>query len=275
MGEANIVEAEHVYMRFNLAKEKVDNLKEYFIRWIKRQKVSFNEFYALRDVSFSIKKGESFAIIGENGCGKSTLLKVISGIYAPTRGSIRINGTIAPLIELGAGFDMDLTARENIFLNGAVLGYDKRFIESHFQEIMDFAELWDFVDVPVKNFSSGMVARLGFSIATIVVPDILIVDEILAVGDFMFQQKCEKKMSDMLAGGTTLIFVSHSIEQVRGLCKKAVWLKHGIVQLVGDVNEVCDAYVKDMENGGKGLITVENFNRAHAAMGTFKAERDE
>lgn len=257
--EINIVEVHDVSMRFNLAKQKVDSLKEYMVKFLKKQ-LLFDEFYALRKISFSIKKGESFAIIGENGCGKSTLLKVISGIFAPTNGSVKVSGNIAPLIELGAGFDMDLTARENIFLNGAVLGYDTAFMEQHYQEIMDFAELWDFADVPVKNFSSGMVARLGFSIATVVVPDILIVDEILSVGDFMFQQKCERKMQDMIDQGATLIFVSHSTEQVKKLCKKAVWLKHGILQLCGDAEEVCDAYVRDMESGGKGLVHLEDLS---------------
>ncbi len=251
--EDYIVEVKDVSMRFNLSKEKVDNLKEYVVKFLKRQ-LLFDEFYALRNVSFSVKRGEPFAIIGENGCGKSTLLKVISGIFYPTQGSVTVRGSVAPLIELGAGFDMDLTARENIFLNGAVLGYDTAFMEQKFQEIMDFAELWDFVDVPVKNFSSGMVARLGFSIATVVVPDILIVDEILSVGDFMFQQKCERKMQEMIDQGATLIFVSHSSQQVKRLCKKAVWLKHGVVQMVGDAAEVSDAYVHDMETGGHGLV---------------------
>lgn len=249
-----IVEIRNVSMRFNLSKEKVDNLKEYVVKFIKHQ-LLFDEFYALRNVSFSVKRGEPFAIIGENGCGKSTLLKVISGIFYPTEGSVSVGGSVAPLIELGAGFDMDLTARENIFLNGAVLGYDTAFMEEKFNEIMDFAELWDFIDVPVKNFSSGMVARLGFSIATVVVPDILIVDEILSVGDFMFQQKCERKMQEMIEQGATLIFVSHSSEQVKKLCKKAVWLKHGVVQMIGDAAEVSDAYIHDMETGGHGLVT--------------------
>lgn len=252
--EDHIVEVRNVSMRFNLSKEKVDNLKEYVVKFLKHQ-LLFDEFYALRNVSFSVKRGEPFAIIGENGCGKSTLLKVISGIFYPTEGSVHVHGSVAPLIELGAGFDMDLTARENIFLNGAVLGYDTAFMEEKFDEIMDFAELWDFIDVPVKNFSSGMVARLGFSIATVVVPDILIVDEILSVGDFMFQQKCERKMQEMIEQGATLIFVSHSSDQVKKLCKKAIWLKHGVVQMIGDATEVSDAYIHDMETGGHGLVS--------------------
>ena len=247
-----------VSMRFNLSRERIDNAKEYAIKKLKKQ-IHFDEFYALRNVSFSIEKGDSFAIIGENGCGKSTLLKTISGIYYPTTGSVTVDGTISPLIELGAGFDMDLTARENIYLNGAVLGCSKEFINEHFNEIMDFAELWDFVDVPLKNFSSGMVARLGFSIATTTVPDILIVDEILAVGDMNFQKKCQEKMSEMLSRGTTLLFVSHDINQVKALCRHAVWINHGIVQMVGDAETVADAYVRDMtENGGKGIVSLED-----------------
>ena len=247
-----------VSMRFNLSRERVDNAKEYFVKKLKKQ-LSFDEFYALRNVSFSVEKGDAFAIIGENGCGKSTLLKAISGIYYPSTGSVKVEGTISPLIELGAGFDMDLTARENIYLNGAVLGRSKEFINEHFNEIMDFAELWDFVDVPLKNFSSGMVARLGFSIATVTVPDILIVDEILAVGDINFQRKCQEKMQQMLSGGTTLLFVSHDINQIKSLCRHAIWLNHGIVQMIGDAETVADAYTKDMiENGGKGIVHLED-----------------
>ena len=245
-------------MRFNLSREKIDNAKEDAIKKLKKQ-IQFDEFYALRNVSFTVKKGDAFAIIGENGCGKSTLLKAISGIYYPTTGSVSVEGTISPLIELGAGFDMDLTAKENIYLNGAVLGRSKEFIDEHFEEIMDFAELWDFVNVPLKNFSSGMIARLGFSIATTTVPDILIVDEILAVGDINFQKKCEEKMEKMLSGGTTLLFVSHDINQVKKLCRHAVWLNKGVVQMVGDATEVADAYVKDMtENGGRGIVHIED-----------------
>lgn len=231
-----------VSMRFNLAKEHVDSLKEYVVKLLKRQ-LMFEEFYALRDISFEIKKGESFAIIGANGSGKSTLLKVISGIFAPTAGSVSTEGTIVPLIELGAGFDMDLTARENIFLNGAVLGYEKKFMEQKYDEIVAFSQLEHFIDVPVKNFSSGMAARLGFAIATMVVPDILIVDEVLSVGDFEFQQRCERRIREMLENGTTLIFVSHSIDQVKKLCKKAIWIKNGEMQMVGDTQAVCEAYL--------------------------------
>ena len=208
------IEIDHVTIRFNMASEKVDNLKEYIIKLIKKELI-FQEFLAVKDVSFKIKRGEAWALIGMNGSGKSTLLKAISGILKPYKGSITVHGEIAPLIELGAGFDSNLTARENIYLNGTVLGHSKKFMDDHFDEIVDFAELHDFLDTPIKNFSSGMSARLGFSIATMVKPEILIVDEILAVGDFLFQQKCMERMSHMLEGGTTLLFVSHNIETVK------------------------------------------------------------
>ena len=189
-----------------------------------------------------VKAGESLALIGVNGSGKSTLLKVIAGVMEPTRGTVQVNGSIAPMIELGAGFDMELTARENIFLNGAVLGHDEKFMAEHFDSIIDFAELRDFVDVPVKNFSSGMIARLGFAIATEVPADLLIVDEVLAVGDFRFQEKCRERMQKMLSGGTTLLFVSHSAAQVRELCQKALWLEHGKIKAYGLADEVCKEY---------------------------------
>lgn len=239
-----IIDVHHVDMRFNLAKERIDTVKEYFLKALKHQ-LMFQEFYALKDINLLIRKGESVALIGANGSGKSTLLKCIAGVLYPTVGSIKVRGSIAPLIELGAGFDLDLTARENIYLNGAVLGHDRAFMDEHFQEIVDFAELWDFVDVPVKNFSSGMVARLGFSIATEVRADILIVDEVLSVGDFRFQEKCRKRMTEMMSGGTTLLFVSHSTQQVRQLCQKAVWLKNGKTQMIGEADAVCRAYESD------------------------------
>ena len=216
-----IIKVDHVTMRFNLAEEKTDTLKEYLLKMAKGT-LHFNEFYALKDVSFEVNRGESVALIGSNGSGKSTLLKIIAGVMYPTKGGVQVNGSIAPLIELGAGFDMDLTARENIYLNGAVLGFDRDFMNAHFDEIVEFSELKEFLDVPVKNFSSGMVARLGFSIATIVTADILVVDEILAVGDFRFQEKCKQRMRDLLAKGTTLLFVSHSANQVKELCSKVV-----------------------------------------------------
>ena len=236
-----IIEVKNVSMRFNLATERTDTIKEYFVKLLKGQ-LMFNEFYALKDVSLTVRRGEAVALIGANGSGKSTLLKCIAGVLYPTTGSIEVRGSIAPLIELGAGFDPELTARENIYLNGAVLGHDRKFMDEHFQSIVDFAELWEFIDVPVKNFSSGMVARLGFAIATEVSADILVVDEILAVGDFRFQQKCKERMANMMKCGTTLLFVSHSEEQVKELCQKAILLEKGRVQLFGDVNEVSNAY---------------------------------
>ena len=197
MKELPIIEVKNVSMRFNLATEKTDTIKEYVVKLLKHQ-LMFNEFYALKNVSLTVNKGEAVALIGANGSGKSTLLKCIAGVLYPTVGSIEVRGSIAPLIELGAGFDMDLTARENIYLNGAVFGHDRAFMDKHFKSIVDFAELWEFIDVPVKNFSSGMVARLGFSIATEVHADILVVDEILSVGDYRFQEKCKERMNDML-----------------------------------------------------------------------------
>ena len=237
------VEVNNVTIRFNMASEQVDNLKEYVIKLIKKELI-FQEFLAVKDVSFKVKKGEAWALIGVNGSGKSTMLKAISGILKPYKGSITVNGEVAPLIELGAGFDPNLTARENIYLNGTVLGHSKKYMDEHFDEIVDFAELWDFLDTPIKNFSSGMTARLGFSVATMVAPDILICDEILAVGDYLFQQKCMERMNRMLSGGTTLLFVSHTIDTVRKLCDHAIWLDHGVAKMAGEVNEVCDAYMK-------------------------------
>lgn len=230
-----------VYVRFNMASERVDNIKEYVIKLLKRQ-LLFQEFIALKGISFDVRAGESWGFIGSNGSGKSTLLKTISGILKPYKGSVTVNGSISPLIELGAGFDGNMTARENVFLNGCVLGYSESFIREKFDEIIDFAEVRDFLDVPLKNFSSGMAARLGFSIATTVKPDILICDEVLAVGDFKFQEKCEKRMNELLSGGTTLLFVSHSAEQVKRMCKKAIWIDHGEMKMIGDASEVCEAY---------------------------------
>lgn len=230
-----------VWIRFNLASERVDNIKEYVIKILKRQ-LMFQEFMALKGISFEVKAGESWGFVGTNGSGKSTLLKTISGILKPYKGTVQVNGTISPLIELGAGFDGNLTARENIFLNGSVLGYSEKFLKEKFDEIVDFAELRDFLDVPIKNFSSGMAARLGFAIATTVKPDILICDEVLAVGDFKFQEKCEQRMNELLSGGTTLLFVSHSIEQVKRMCQKAIWIDHGEMKMIGNAEEVCNAY---------------------------------
>ena len=216
-------------------------MKEYFLAAV-QGKLQFEEFYALRDVSFDVEKGDCYGLIGLNGSGKSTLLKVISGVFKPSQGSTVVHGTIAPLIELGAGFDMDLTARENIYLNGTVLGMTPKYIDSKFDEIVEFSELRDFLDVPLKNYSSGMVSRIAFSIATVTKPDVLIADEILSVGDFLFQEKCEKRMNELMGGGTTVILVSHSIDQIERLCNRVTWLEKGRVRMTGDVQTVCDAY---------------------------------
>lgn len=240
-----IIKVKDATVRFNMASEKIDNLKEYFVKLVKRE-LLFQEFFALQDVSFEVKRGEAWGLVGVNGSGKSTLLKLICGILKPYQGYVEINGSIAPLIELGAGFDGELTATENIYLNGAVLGYSKAFMDSHYDEIVEFAELRDFMNMPIKNYSSGMAARLGFAIATIVRPEILIVDEVLAVGDAAFQEKCQRRMQEMLAGGTTLLFVSHAIEDVRALCDHALWLQKGKMMRKGEVNEVCDAYMRSL-----------------------------
>lgn len=241
-----MIDVNEVSMRFNLGIEKGFSLKQWFVDIGKRKKKNKSEFWALKNVNFKINKGEVVGFIGSNGAGKSTLLKVVAGVMKPTKGSVKAYGNICPMIELGAGFDMDLTARENIYLNGAVMGYSKELIDSKFDEIVNFSELKDFLDVPVKNFSSGMVARLAFSIATIVEPEILIVDEILSVGDLAFQAKSEAKMMQMIGGGTTVLFVSHSIEQIKKMCERIIWIEHGIVQKIGG-KEVCDEYIEFME----------------------------
>ena len=243
MDNKYIIDVDHATVRFNLASESVDNLKEYVIKLLKKE-LLFQEFLALKDVSLKVKKGEAWGIIGTNGSGKSTMLKLISGILEPYKGSVSVDGTIAPLSELGAGLDMKLTARENIFLDGTLLGHSKKFMEEHFDEIVDFAELWDFLDVPLKNYSSGMQARIGFAIATMVQPDILIVDEILSVGDYKFQQKCMERMSNMLKNGSTFLYVSHSIEDIKRMCTHALWLDKGNAVMSGNAQEVCDAYMK-------------------------------
>lgn len=236
-----IIDVNKVFMRFNLAEEKTDSIKEYFVKLVSG-KLHFNEFYALKNVSFQVRPGEAVALIGKNGSGKSTMLKILAGVLYPSAGTVKVNGTIAPLIELGAGFDLELTAEENIYMNGAILGHDRKFMDQHFQEIVDFSELGEFIHVPLKNFSSGMIARLGFSIATIVRADILIVDEVLAVGDFRFQEKCHRKIAQLLEGGTTLLFVSHNAAQVKALCPKAIWLDHGQVMAFGATEEVYRMY---------------------------------
>ena len=219
----------------------MDSIKEYCLRMLKG-KLLYNDFVALDDISFDIQKGDILGLIGFNGAGKSTLLKILAGVLQPTMGTVKVKGKIAPLIEVGAGFDPELTARENVYLNGAVLGYSRSFLESKFDEIIDFAELGEFVDVPVKNFSSGMYARLGFSIATVVKPDILIVDEVLSVGDFRFQEKCEKRIQDMIAEGTTIILVSHDINLIKKMCNKVVWLSLGRMIAMGEAGEICGRY---------------------------------
>lgn len=241
-----IVDVDKVTVRFNKASEKIDNLKEYVVKLLKRQ-LMFQEFIALEDVDLKIKKGEAWAIIGTNGSGKSTLLKVISRILKPYEGTVTTNGTIASLIELGAGIDPKLTARENIYLNGCILGHSRKFIEEKFDQIVEFAELEEFLDSPVKNFSSGMKSRLGFSVATMIEPDILIVDEVLSVGDVLFRKKCINKMNEMLKNGTTLLFVSHNMDQVKKLCNKGIWLNKGKVIMQGDIDEVADEYTNTIE----------------------------
>lgn len=240
-----MIKLENVSMKFNLGIEKNFSIKEAFISFFDRKRrPKTTEFWALKDVSFNIKKGEVIGLIGSNGAGKSTLLKVVSGVMKPTKGKITVNGVISPMIELGAGFDPELTARENIYLNGAILGYSKQFIDDKFDEIVEFSELRDFLDAPVKNFSSGMVAKLAFSIATIVSPEILIVDEILSVGDIKFQEKSKNKMLELIRGGTTVLYVSHSLESIKELCSRVVWLEHGQIVKIGETKKICDEYYK-------------------------------
>lgn len=239
-----MVDVDHVTVRFNLANQKVDDLKEYCIRMLKKE-LLFQEFFAVKDVSFQIRRGEAWGIVGSNGSGKSTILKAVSGILKPWKGSITVNGSIAPLIELGAGFDGNLTARENIFLNGCILGHSEKYMKEHFDEIVEFAGLEKFLDSPIKNYSSGMKARLGFAVATSVKPDLLIVDEILSVGDFRFRKKCEQRIQEMLDRGTTLLYVSHTMPEVLRICQKAMWMDKGVIRMSGSAEEVCDAYLNE------------------------------
>lgn len=243
----NMIEVKNVSMKFNLGIEKGFSLKQGFVDMFKKKEKINNDFWALKNVNFDVEKGEVVGFVGSNGAGKSTLLKVIAGVMKPTKGKVSVYGNICPMIELGAGFDSQLTAKENIYLNGAVMGYSKEFINSKFDEIVSFSELSEFLDVPIQNFSSGMIARLAFSIATIVDPEILIVDEILSVGDMAFQKKSEEKMLNMINGGTTVLFVSHSIDQIRNMCNKVVWIEKGEVQAIGG-KEVCDKYIEFMNN---------------------------
>ena len=236
-----IIKVDNVSMCFNLSTEKHESLKEYFLALV-QGRLHYDEFYALRNVSLDIMPGDFYGLVGLNGSGKSTLLKTIAGVYKPSAGRVTVRGSIAPLIELGAGFDMDLTARENIYLNGTVLGFSPKYLDEKFDEIVEFSELENFLDVPLNNYSAGMVARICFASATITTPDILIADEILSVGDFLFQQKCEQRMKALMSGGTTVILVSHSIEQVERMCNKVAWLSHGQIKMDGDTAAVCSAY---------------------------------
>lgn len=247
-----MVKVEGISMKFNLGIEKNFSLKQFIVdlfnpkKHKNNNKKVNNEFWALKDVSFDVKKGEVMGFVGTNGAGKSTLLKIVAGVMKPTKGKVTVGGNICPMIELGAGFDVELTARENVFLNGAVMGYNKEFLESKYDEIVEFSELHDFMEVPVKNFSSGMIARLAFSIATIVDPEILIVDEILSVGDAAFQQKSEAKMRSMINGGTTVLYVSHSVASIKSICDRVVWIDHGVVQKIGPADIICEEYYKSL-----------------------------
>ena len=251
--KGNLIEVDNVSLRYNKPTEKVGTLKEFVIRLFKG-KLRYNAFWVLNDISVEVKKGESLALIGLNGCGKTTLLKTIAGILEPTKGEIRLGGTIAPLINLGAGFDMDSTAKENVFLNGAILGYSKKEMQEKYESIVEFAELKDFMNVPIKNFSSGMLSRLGFAIAVDVKPDILLVDEVLSVGDMNFRRKCQNKIEEMLKGGTTLVYVSHNMNEVTRLCKNALWIKDNHMHMYGPSEEVVKKYLEfcdELANKGK------------------------
>ena len=239
-GEPMVV-VDNMSVVFNIANEKIQSLKEYFIKIMKHE-LMFKEFVAVNKAGFVVNRGDVFGLVGTNGSGKSTMLKVIAGVLAPSSGICEVYGSISPLIELGAGFDFELTARENIYLNGALLGYSKKFLDEHFDEIVDFAELHDFMEMPIKNYSSGMVARIAFAIATITEPDLLIVDEVLSVGDFLFQQKCEDRINKMIENGTTVLIVSHSTDQIERLCNRCVWIEKSRIKMVGDAMDVCAAY---------------------------------
>ena len=236
-----VVQVQKVSMHFNMAADNINSIREYLTR-LTRKKLFFEDFIAVDNVSFDVKKGEVFGIVGTNGSGKSTLLKMVAGVLTPTSGTVITKGKIAPLIELGAGFDAELTGRENIYLNGAVLGYSEDFINQQYDSIVEFSEIGEFINMPLKNYSSGMVSRIAFAIATAVEPDILIADEILSVGDYMFQEKCLKRIRGLMEKGMTVLFVSHSIDQIRSICNRAMWIEKGKQRIIGDVNEVCDAY---------------------------------
>ena len=251
-GDDNVaIELRNVSLSFKIGNDKIDNLKEYVIRTLKRNKEKKTIFKATDDVSFKIYKGEKVGLIGYNGAGKSTLLKIISGVYSPDEGDVIINGNIAPLLSLGAGFDKNYSGRENIFLNGAILGYDEKFLREKYDEILEFSELGDFINLAVKNYSSGMLSKLGFSIATIVDPDILILDEVLGVGDITFKKKSKEKLKSLMESNTTVLLVSHSISEIRSICDKAIWIEKGKVREIGEVNYICDKYTKEAKNASK------------------------
>ena len=236
-----VIQVKDVSMHFNMAADNINSIREYLTK-LTQKRLFFEDFIAVNHVSFDVKKGEVFGIVGTNGSGKSTLLKMIAGVLTPTSGTVITKGKIAPLIELGAGFDAELTGRENVYLNGAVLGYSQDFLDEQYESIVEFSEIGDFINMPLKNYSSGMVSRIAFAIATAVEPDILIADEILSVGDFLFQEKCLARIKSLMDRGTTVLFVSHSIDQIRSICDRALWIEKGKMQIIGDVNEVCDAY---------------------------------
>lgn len=237
----SIIKVENVGIKFLIANDKINSLKE-FLTSIMKKKIKYREFWPIKDVSFQIEKGDVLGIVGRNGAGKSTLLKIISGIVKPSKGSVKVNGTIVPMLELGSGFDFDLSGKENIYLNGAILGYTKEFLDSKYNEIVAYSELEEFINQPIRNYSSGMLMRLAFSIATVVEPDILIVDEILAVGDAKFQEKSKARMLELMGGGTTVLFVSHSLGEIQNMCNKVLWLEDGHVKMFATANEVCNAY---------------------------------
>lgn len=238
-----MIDVEHVSMRFRMANDKLNSLKEYVVT-IAEGRLKYEDFLVLDDISFHVQKGEVIGIVGKNGAGKSTLLKIIAGILQPTEGRVQVNGNIVPMLELGAGFDQELTGRENIFLNGAILGYSKAFLESKYEEIVWFSELESFIDMPIRNYSSGMMMRLAFSVAAVVEPEILIVDEILSVGDEGFQNKSRARMLELMGGGTTVLFVSHSIDQVEEMCNRVIWLEEHKIKMQGEANQICQEYRK-------------------------------
>lgn len=241
VSSAKVIEVSDVTMRFRIANDRINSFKEFIVKSLRRQ-ITYRDFYALKHVSFDVRRGEVVGLIGRNGAGKSTLLKVISGILKPTGGRAAVYGNVAPMLELGSGFDMDMTGRENIYLNGAILGYTKEFLDEKYPGIVDFSGIGDFIDVPLRNYSSGMIARLAFSIATVVQPEILIVDEVLSVGDADFRQKSLNRMMELMSGGTTVLYVSHDLKSIREMCTRVVWLDHGEVKMFGDTQAVCDAY---------------------------------